>query len=47
MDYASILSGPIDFGQAVRACPSQARLLSVMDRHGPGLVQMLWRVLGH
>jgi len=47
MDYASILNGPIDLVQAARACPNQARLLAVMDRHGPGLVQMLWRILGH
>ncbi len=47
MDYANILSGPIDFSQAARARPDQACLLSVMEAHGPGLVQMLWRVLGN
>ncbi len=47
MDYVNTLSGLIDLGQADIACPDQRCLLSVMERHGPGLVQMLWRVLGH
>jgi RNA polymerase sigma-70 factor (ECF subfamily) len=47
MDYAKPLSGLIDLGQAAVTCPDQRCLLTVMERHGPGLVQMLWRVLGH
>jgi RNA polymerase sigma-70 factor, ECF subfamily len=47
MDYVNTLSGLIDLGQAAVTCPDQRCLLTVMERHGPGLVQMLWRVLGH
>jgi len=48
MDYAaSIVSGLVDVSRAAAGCPDQRLLLSVMEKHGPGLVQMLWRVLGN
>jgi len=48
MDYAvSIASGSIDLGRTEALCPDQGCLLTVMERHGSGLVQMLWRVLGN
>lgn len=47
MDFAGALNGSIDLGQAALACPDQGCLLSVMEQQGPGLVQMLWRVLGN
>jgi RNA polymerase sigma-70 factor (ECF subfamily) len=47
MDFATTISGSIDLVRAAKASPDQACLLSVMERHGPGLVQMLWRILGN
>ena len=46
MEYADILSSTIDFArESVRA--DQRCLLDVMQNHGSGLVQMLWRILGN
>jgi len=44
---AGILNGPIGLAWSAVACPDQQRLLVVMERHGPGLVQMLWRILSN